>query len=117
LALESGAQAEIPIMKRFNTIFDSIISLSPLFGLLGTVLGLITTFSSLKLGDATGTNAAGVTAGISEALNRVSGGNFYAFLCQYVSRVLLTADSFYSGSLRPVRAIVPSPLRTTTKRI
>ncbi len=68
LALESGAQAEIPIMKRFNTIFDSIISLSPLFGLLGTVLGLITTFASLKLGDATGTNAAGVTGGISEAL-------------------------------------------------
>lgn len=68
LALESGAQAEIPILKRFNTIFDTIISLSPLFGLLGTVLGLITTFSSLKLGDATGTNAAGVTAGISEAL-------------------------------------------------
>jgi len=68
LALESGAQAEIPILKRFNTIFDTIISLSPLFGLLGTVLGLITTFGSLKLGNATGTNAAGVTAGISEAL-------------------------------------------------
>ena len=68
LALESGAQAEIPILKRFNTIFDTIISLSPLFGLLGTVLGLITTFGSLKLGDATGTNAAGATAGISEAL-------------------------------------------------
>jgi biopolymer transport protein ExbB len=50
LALESGAQAEIPILKRFNTIFDTIISLSPLFGLLGTVLGLITTFGSLKLG-------------------------------------------------------------------
>ncbi|MEG5200071.1 MotA/TolQ/ExbB proton channel family protein, partial [Microcoleus sp. A6-C5] len=52
LALESGAQAEIPILKRFNTIFDTIISLSPLFGLLGTVLGLITTFGSLKLGEA-----------------------------------------------------------------
>ena len=68
LALESGAQAEIPILKRFNTIFDTIISVAPLFGLLGTVLGLITTFGALKLGDAGGTNAAGVTAGISEAL-------------------------------------------------
>ena len=68
LVLESAAQAEIPVLKRFNTIFDTIITLSPLFGLLGTVLGLITTFDSLKLGDAAGTNAAGVTGGISEAL-------------------------------------------------
>jgi biopolymer transport protein ExbB len=68
LVLESAAQAEIPVLKRFNTIFDTIITLSPLFGLLGTVLGLITTFGSLKLGDAGGTNAAGVTGGISEAL-------------------------------------------------
>ena len=68
LALESAAQAEIPVLKRFNTIFDTVISLAPLFGLLGTVLGLITTFSSLKLGDVGGSSTSGVTAGISEAL-------------------------------------------------
>ncbi|MCT7952149.1 MotA/TolQ/ExbB proton channel family protein [Ancylothrix sp. C2] len=68
LALESAAQAEIPVLKRFNTIFDTIISLSPLFGLLGTVLGLITTFAALKLGDIGGTSTTNVTAGISEAL-------------------------------------------------
>jgi biopolymer transport protein ExbB len=68
LALESEAQAEIPLFKRFNTIFDTIIALAPLLGLLGTVLGLIGSFASLNIGDVGGTKAAGVTSGISEAL-------------------------------------------------
>lgn len=68
LALESEAQAEIPVLKRFQNIFDTIIGLSPLLGLLGTVLGLINSFASLNIGDVGGTKTAGVTAGISEAL-------------------------------------------------
>ncbi|HIK56315.1 MAG TPA: MotA/TolQ/ExbB proton channel family protein [Synechococcales cyanobacterium M55_K2018_004] len=68
LALETAAQAEIPLLKRFNTIFDTIISLSPLLGLLGTVLGLITSFAALRIGDLAGTQTTGVTSGISEAL-------------------------------------------------
>lgn len=68
LALETAAQAEIPILKRFNTVFETIITVSPLLGLLGTVLGLMTAFSSLNLGDIGGTKTAGVAAGISEAL-------------------------------------------------
>lgn len=68
LALESAAQAELPALKRFNYMFDTIVGLSPLLGLLGTVLGLMTSFSSLKIGDIGGTRATGVTAGISEAL-------------------------------------------------
>ncbi len=68
LALESAAQAELPLLKRFNTVFDTVISVAPLLGLLGTVLGLIQSFSSLRLGDVGGTETTGVTAGISEAL-------------------------------------------------
>ncbi len=68
LALESAAQAELPLLKRFNTVFDTIISIAPLLGLLGTILGLINSFASLRLGDIGGTQTADVTAGISEAL-------------------------------------------------
>jgi biopolymer transport protein ExbB len=68
LALESAAQAEIPTLKRFGTVFETIISVSPLLGLLGTILGLIRAFSSLSLGDVGGTNTTGVTGGIGEAL-------------------------------------------------
>ncbi|MBD2194983.1 MULTISPECIES: MotA/TolQ/ExbB proton channel family protein [Calothrix] len=74
LALESEAQAELPILKRFNTIFETIIGLSPLFGLLGTVLGLIVSFASLNLGDVGGTKTADVTSGISEALVSTASG-------------------------------------------
>ena len=68
LALESAAQAELPLLRRFNTVFDTIVAVSPLLGLLGTVLGLMNSFASLKLGDIGSSNTAGVTGGISEAL-------------------------------------------------
>ena len=68
LALESAAQAEIPLFKRFSNAFDLVISISPLLGLLGTVLGLITSLSSLNIGDLESSQATGVTGGISEAL-------------------------------------------------
>jgi len=68
IALESSAQAELPTLKRFNSIFDTIVGIAPLLGLLGTILGLITAFSSLKIGDVGGSQTTGVTGGISEAL-------------------------------------------------
>lgn len=74
LALESAAQAEIPILKRFSNAFETIISISPLLGLLGTVLGLITSLASLRLGDVASSEATGVTAGIGEALTSTAAG-------------------------------------------
>ncbi|BAS56551.1 MULTISPECIES: MotA/TolQ/ExbB proton channel family protein [Leptolyngbya] len=74
LALESAGLAEIPLLKRFNTVFDTIVGLSPLLGLLGTITGLINSFASLRLGDVGGTNTLGVTGGISEALISTASG-------------------------------------------
>ncbi|MBE9040664.1 MotA/TolQ/ExbB proton channel family protein [Oscillatoriales cyanobacterium LEGE 11467] len=69
LALENAAQAELPSLRRFNTIFDTIITVSPLLGLLGTVLGLMASFSSLQLGNLGSSDTVGVTGGLSEALS------------------------------------------------
>jgi biopolymer transport protein ExbB len=88
LALESEAQAEIPLLKRFQNMFDTIISLAPLLGLLGTVLGLIVSFASLNIGDVGGTRTANVTAGISEALVSTASGLVVAIF------VLLFANTF-----------------------
>ena len=68
LALESAAQAELPLLRRFSTVFDTIVAVSPLLGLLGTVLGLMDSFASLQLGDIGSSNTDGVIGGISEAL-------------------------------------------------
>ena len=68
LALESAAQTEMPLLKRFNTVFETIIGISPLLGLLGTILGLMRSFSSLRIGETAGESAGEVTAGIGTAL-------------------------------------------------
>jgi len=88
LALESEAQAEIPLLKRFQNIFDTIISLAPLLGLLGTILGLINSFGSLNLGNIGGSQSAGVTGGISEALVSTAAGLVVAIF------TLLFANTF-----------------------
>ncbi|MBD2535164.1 MotA/TolQ/ExbB proton channel family protein [Nostoc flagelliforme FACHB-838] len=88
LALESESQAEIPVLKRFQNIFETIIGLAPLLGLLGTVLGLIASFASLNLGDVGGTKTTGVTSGISEALVSTASGLIVAIF------TLLFANTF-----------------------
>jgi len=99
LALESEAQAEIPNLKRFNTIFETIIGLAPLLGLLGTILGLITSFASLNIGDVGGTRTGGVTAGISEALVSTASGLVVAIL------TLLFANTFRGFYTRQIALI------------
>ena len=99
LALESAAQAELPLLKRFNTVFDTIISVSPLLGLLGTVLGLMTSFSSLQVGNVAGTSSVNVTAGISEALVATASGLVVAI------STLLFANSFRGLYLRQTALI------------
>jgi biopolymer transport protein ExbB len=68
LALDARMQAEMPSLKRFNNIFEIVAGLAPLLGLIGTVIGLITSFGSLTLGDVGGSKSLNVTGGISEAL-------------------------------------------------
>jgi biopolymer transport protein ExbB len=68
LAIDAAIQAEVPLLKRFNDFFDIIVGLSPLLGLLGTVTGLMRSFSNLSLGAAEGAKTGAVTSGISEAL-------------------------------------------------
>jgi biopolymer transport protein ExbB len=68
LALDARTQSEMPRLKRFNNIFEIIVGLAPLLGLLGTVTGLIASFGSLTLGDVGSSKALNVTGGISEAL-------------------------------------------------
>lgn len=88
LALETATQAELPLLKRFNTVFDTVISVAPLLGLLGTILGLINSFAALRLGDIGGTQTETVSAGISEALISTAAGLIVAIA------TLLFANAF-----------------------
>ncbi|MEO0408661.1 MAG: MotA/TolQ/ExbB proton channel family protein [Cyanobacteria bacterium P01_A01_bin.135] len=79
LALEGATQAEIPLLRRFNVVFQTIVAVSPLLGLLGTILGLIRSFSAIRIGQV-GANAEAVTGGISEALVSTAAGMLVAII-------------------------------------
>jgi biopolymer transport protein ExbB len=47
-AMEVAAQAEMPTLKRRLVILDTIITLAPLLGLLGTITGMINSFGIMS---------------------------------------------------------------------
>ena len=79
LALEISIQSIQSDFGKFSNLFSTIITVSPLLGLLGTVLGLINSFSFIKLGES-GVNAQEVTGGISEALISTATGLIIAII-------------------------------------
>lgn len=69
----------INLTKRGLPVLDTAITLAPLLGLLGTVLGLINAFSSMGENQITAPIA--ITGGISEALLATAFGLAVAILC------------------------------------
>ena len=67
IAIEISIKSIQAELGKFNNLFSTVITVSPLLGLLGTVLGLINSFSFIKIGGS-GINSQEVTGGISEAL-------------------------------------------------
>ena len=65
-AMESAAAAEVSAMKRGLTALDTIITLSPLLGLLGTIIGMINSFNIMASAGLGQPHA--VTGGVAEAL-------------------------------------------------
>lgn len=80
LALEAAAENELTNMRRGEKVLEGVIAISPLIGLLGTVLGLINSLSSIRLGDLGTASTAGVTLGIGEALYSTAGGLIVAIV-------------------------------------
>ena len=79
LALEISIKAIQSELGKFSNLFSTIITISPLLGLLGTVLGLIESFSFIRLGESS-VNAQEVTGGISEALISTASGLIIAII-------------------------------------
>lgn len=80
LALESTAAEEVAGMRRGEKLLESVIALSPLLGLLGTVLGLIQSLRSIRIGDLGTESTAGVTTGIGESLISTAAGLIVAIV-------------------------------------
>src|SRR6266567_1211565 len=90
-ALQVAAGVELQKAGRFLTVMDTLVTLAPLLGLLGTVSGIFKTF--LSIGSATVEGATGaITGGIGEAL--------IATMCGLAIAILaLIPFNFYSRKL------------------
>ena len=73
IALAISLQSIQYEFDKFNNFFSTTITISPLLGLLGTVFGLINSFSFIDIGNI-GVNSQEVTGGISEALISTASG-------------------------------------------
>jgi biopolymer transport protein ExbB len=76
VAMAAEAQAQLQQLKRYLAILDTIITLAPLLGLLGTVTGMIGSFgivSEVGLGQ-----PHAITGGVAEALIATATGLFIA---------------------------------------
>jgi biopolymer transport protein ExbB len=66
LAMETAARHEIARLRRFLPVLDTIVTLSPLLGLLGTVTGMIAAFGVMGQSGMNSPHA--ITGGVAEAL-------------------------------------------------
>lgn len=97
LALEASADKEFVKMHKGDKLFETVVAISPLLGLLGTVTGLIKTFSSLQIGGSSGAVAtAGATkaaSGIGEALIATATGMIVAIVALVFLRIFVTLQA------------------------
>ena len=77
-AMEAAAQVEIPILKSRLGVLDTIVTLAPLLGLLGTVVGMIGSFDIMSEAGLGQPHA--VTGGVAEALIATATGLLIAIL-------------------------------------
>lgn len=90
LALESSADEELAGMLKGEKLLEAAITLAPLLGLLGTIVGLITSFDSFKIGDvAANAKSGSLTQGIGEALITTATGLIIAIFTSAFHRLFL----------------------------
>ena len=75
--LEEALMHEVPLLDRSLWMLDTVITLAPLLGLFGTIIGMFGAFSVL---DDVQNGAAQVTGGIAEALIATACGLFIAMI-------------------------------------
>ncbi|NET09564.1 MAG: MotA/TolQ/ExbB proton channel family protein [Merismopedia sp. SIO2A8] len=94
LMLESTADKEFVKMRKGDKLLETIVALSPLLGLLGTVTGLIATFENLNIGSGGSAEETSAAArGIGEALITTAAGMVVAILSLVIYRVLVTLQA------------------------
>ncbi len=94
LALEAAGDKEFIKMRKGDKLLETVVGLSPLLGLLGTVTGLITTFNNINIGGGgAGDGATKAASGIGEALIATATGMIVAIIALVFFRIFVTLQS------------------------
>jgi biopolymer transport protein ExbB len=96
-ALEMGAGEEIERMSKYLNILDTIITVAPLLGIFGTVIGIINSFD--LLGRAGIEHPQVVTGGIAQALITTASGLGVAMMTLLLYNYFLSKIQFASKEL------------------
>ena len=94
LAMEAAGDKEFIAMRKGDKFLETVVAVAPLFGLLGTVVGLIITFNNLNIGTGgTASEATKAASGIAEALITTAAGMIVAILALLIYRSLVTLQT------------------------
>jgi biopolymer transport protein ExbB len=103
-ALEEAGAAEVPRLEEKLNLLATIAQLAPLIGLLGTVLGLMHTFSSMQ------------EAGLGAHIGQVSGGVYRALVCAAAGlAVAIPTHAAYNYLVSRINSIVLDMERSATE--
>jgi biopolymer transport protein ExbB len=91
-----ACERELNHLRRYRRVFNGVATIGPMLGLLGTTLGMITTFHEISGKGAGGSNQLGLAQGVSEALLCTASGlvigipalMFYAIFRGKVNRLI-----------------------------
>ena len=78
--IDEAIMWQLPKIDRLIWVLDTSVTLAPLMGLLGTIIGMVHAFDILGTSGATGSASKMVTGGIAEALVATGAGLFIAII-------------------------------------
>ena len=113
-AMEAAGLAELTTMKRGMTMLDTIITLGPLLGLLGTIIGMIDSFGIMAESGLGQPHA--VTGGVAEALVCTAAGIFVAVTTLIPYNYFLTRVEQESERIELYATRVETALATAIKK-
>lgn len=107
--VEEAAQPFFQQLERFLPILDTTTTISPLLGLLGTIVGMIGTFNAIAAQQAHGSNDS-VLAGVGEALYATATGLCIAVICfvaynYFASRLRFVISETQQGATRTINGL------------
>jgi biopolymer transport protein ExbB len=111
--IEEAIMTNAPKTDRGLWVLDTLVTMAPLLGLLGTIIGI---FQSFQVLGNPGTAPTAVTGGVAEALVATAAGLFIAILSMIFYNGLTNRARVVLHHMETIKAILVNRLRAETAR-